>query len=48
MGYPRALSGLFSVFFKQNFYSNIMWKNVRPVSGTGIRAQGLSNASLLS
>ena len=40
MGHPRSLLCLFSVFFKQtsfNFYNKLIWKNVHPVYGTGIR-----------
>ena len=50
MRHPRPLFRLFSVFFKQTskqFYNKLMWKNVQPVYGTGIRTHDLQNMSLL-
>ena len=48
-GHSWPLFNLFSVFSKKhyNFYNNIMWKNVHPVSGTGIWTYNLLNPSLL-
>ena len=43
-GPTRPLFRLFSVFFKQTsiqFYNKLMWKNVHPVYGTGIRTHDL-------
>ena len=47
MGQPRPPFHLFAVFSnKQNsFYNKSMWKNVRPVYGTGIRTHNLLNMS---
>ena len=48
MGHPRPLFRLFSVFSKKHqFYNKLMWKNVHPVYGTGIRTHDLQNMSLL-
>ena len=50
MGQTQPLFRLFSVFFKQTsiqFYNKLMWKNVHPVYGTGIRTHDLQNVSLL-
>ena len=50
MGHPRPLFRLFSVFFKQTsiqFYNKLMWKNVHPVYGTGIRTHDFRIVSLL-
>ena len=44
MGHPRPLFRLFLVFFKQvsiQFYNKLMWKNVHPVYGTGIRTHDI-------
>ena len=47
---PRPLFHLFSVFLKQTsiqFCNRLMWKNVHPVYGAGIRTHDLQNRSLL-
>ena len=49
-GPTRPLFRLLSVFFKQTsiqFYNKLMWKNVHPAYGTGIRTHNLQNVSLL-
>ena len=50
MGQSRPLFRLFSVFFKKTsiqFCNKLMWKNVHPVYGPGIRTHDLHNMSLL-
>ena len=37
-----------SFSYKQdNFYNNVMWKNIQPVSGAGFQTHYLLNVSLL-
>ena len=48
-----AISASFIVYFRpfqtniNIFYNNVMWKNVHPVSGAGIRTHDILYVSLL-